>query len=369
MAEATVEASEAAGKKPLSRGEFLKSMFVWAMVPGAMRLSKLLVSKEKESSPKMETGGATYYPIYERHDRGGITQVLMERLAKFEKIDLLFHEWLAQSDIYLSWTPGGLLRTGWKTVIADKEKDLGRVFSDRVLDALAVDHTGVFHEAVSVTKEQLKKSELVQGVEQFIGVALPAGQAMRMIKKGVEGEELRNDFKLLFFFLGMAAWAEHRVPEDYITFHDLESMNEENPDMVRRVMDAYTRIMGNLHPEDLTVMFRNLFMARKMRFMAEKFMEQYHRKPNIAYVMGFLHQPVELLLKSKTDLSLFYLKTFYPRKFMKEIIKHNGGAKAMATVRLIPVAENLAGQNVSSDYIDQELFDFLADIEKETEEG
>ena len=98
-------------------------------------------------------------------------------------------------------------------------------------------------------------------------------------------------------------------------------------------------------------------------------MEQYHRKPNIAYVMGFLHQPVELLLKSKTDLSLFYLKTFYPRKFMKEIIKHNGGAKAMATVRLIPVAENLAGQNVSSDYIDQELFDFLADIEKETEEG
>lgn len=346
--------NEPSDVKNPSRRRFLRG--VAAAGVGAT-LAKWVSREEKISYEGLKVPGATFYPVYERHDQGPHPDQLIGKPPFHAfSIELYDHSSLSPSGllVYSLFSEAGYLR---EHIPQPDERNRALVMLlgrwRQLLHKLAYDRSYLIFPDVRVPYlDGAWYSAFVRNIgyiEAGVSVALSSliyRKAENAGKDDDSGEKInpprfsRREFiiglgKATSFYLAsplggsllsIAAVSNHGANE-----HEIISA-------LRRLAIRLNGMQSGLHPEDASLFVRNLVWAMKFleleRWLNDNFGDLTQNNVNIGFLAGAAHSGVEdfLVLGQDFCADVFGL---LPKFYLKELIKANGGVENVSRIRVV----------------------------------
>lgn len=355
-------------QRPFTRRDFLKVVLnVGASVP----LSKAIRYLEGQPAKKgetIETEDAIYLPLYEAHTEG-----ISLNEVKSVNPDVIFRERIDTSTKTLESSPFKLLTDKALTRSPDTGEDIEiRFFPDEILDYLSEKGASVAIEGISIPQGYGKVTELLDKAFVFSSTTLFAMEFIRRFKKRYLDnnnitipDELRLAAASLF-----QLWSTSENISEAATYTAYTKIDPEKATKVKAITRKINAVVSYFHPQKPKVFLRNIMMARKLTLLGEFGSKNRSEKPRIAFQVGAAHAAINDLIslgEQGYEVTLAMLDV-YPKVFLKFVVEHNGGIDAFCSTVVVPVKENLEGQEVKQVILDQRLKAYLEQRFKEPDE-
>ncbi len=324
-------------KRPvkIGRREAIKGAVFGALGLGVVAAGAREIHNGQEG---VETADGVFFGLYERHDRGIHVADLPPNL------DGLFRE-------------GSF--TEFSTNHLFDQSNYGENVPwvpPQILEVLAKDKTKILLGDLDIGEPLLNQSRLGEVGVFATGLAMAAaGSIYNLVDeiRGVYKDEA--DPKLLGRrkFIKNAAYIAGGVattPRILETFHKVPLLLGHNSDLGNALDRLYIRLGGlNSHaiPEDHLLFFRNLIMADKIMTAAEAFGQNTDHKPRIAFNVGGGHAGMEDFLALGHDFTRWLIAQ-YPKSFLGEIIRVNGGLENVCSAQAITIPSNFTANLVEN---------------------
>lgn len=299
----------------LSKRDVLKlgvaSLIAAALPPPTDKIST-------ENILKINTNNANYYPIYEVHE----TPVSQDDLSKLPNLDILMYEYQVNA----------------AKPINDSADEILRYPSSKRERAIPPDHAKFLQKnGTELVLEGYYLGPTLKGVSVFSKFAGPSAifinESIKKIKSWLNEDEpvqkrtsLSNLTKLIYAWLA-STW----IPLAAKPFDSKSTIIQSSEE---RIVTRIIGIASHIHPEDPSVFFRDLMIARRLQVIANFKNGEKLSKPKIGYNVGKLHTGIEDLLYCSEDFILGLISS-YGSMFWNELCKINGGAKNLASCILL----------------------------------
>lgn len=289
---------------------------------------------------EIETPEATYYPMYESH----FLPIGPEELQKLPKLDLALYEVVTPSEEALRMSPVQILNM----TAAQREFVIPR------------EHLALFEKngtEVSVEGMALPVHAYSDSLWQFVGetvmgMAAASGMVTKLIPRDAAFKGSVNIAEKT-----AATWLMSRSVSLALGAVEGVIGSTVQQSAPQRILSRISAFIEHAHPEDATVFLRNILIARKLQFFGQFLSDTRLKlsKPRIAYNVGNSHGGIEDFLYLGKDFTLAILSA-YPKEFLKEVIKVNGGLTAFCSSVLVTSDTRFPQKTV---VVDRELKEFL----------
>ena len=303
----------------------------------------------------VDTPEARYFPFYESHTIG----ISLNEVKQIENLDTFFHEDIKTTSYALKQDPmDSLNAVGVIPDIAYNPrffpKDNLRYFGDKGIE--------VSTENVSMDPKMFQLNNDVLNTERLTGILAVMEEGARLFYKGIK-KDLSKD-QIITYPLSAAYWLWAMSPS--IMGEVLQFNETTNTEPNEREVLTIHEFVQRMHPEDITVSLRNIFMARRLQVLGKSVSSEKGRKANIAFEVGKAHSGIERFLKLGEEITVKTLD-IYPDWLIKNIIEYNGNEgddlenkiNTFCSVISVPVKETLEGFGKNKVAIDERMRDYL----------
>lgn len=348
----------------LSRRDFLKigvAAFAALAPPVLVNLGKKAEGENSSRFGKIETDDAVYYPFFERHDRTPNYVEEMKKINHALSVHFLeLHLEDSAAKFQNESRPSEILFWG-------KADAHGDSYGQPLLDAqtlvyFAKQGVSVAFEGIKLPNKYINSTSDWRLKESLTALGIDIGIAIKSIhdsaKKDSEEGNLGNTLAKIGAVLATTWAITPSVTADIAGNLELLPNNTGTNRIIDSLMNI-NRLVGNLHPEQISIFFRNLVMSRKLQTLAKHYSTKYDRRPNISFLAGFEHGGIKDLLTLGENVTMAGFN-LYSSGFLKEVVEANGGVNAFCSTLVIPVKEVLVDKKESKAFVlDQELKEYL----------
>lgn len=310
--------------KDPDKRKFLKTAGKVAVAAlGGAALGGIVTNEVLKAEQGIVAPSGTFFPLYERHDKG----IKVESIP--DGLDVFFRELNLDGDIFAP-SPEEVLRHRMSYSIP--------AFPNKILASLSQNKTEVV--AGDVETPGIPEIDyMIMGGEYAVGLGLlltlPASKVNSETRIG------RRKF-LQAVMLAGAAWGLSKLPLLFGTFQESYNKNA-----IDRVYSRLVAIESHMHPELSMFFFRNLMMADKLLTVSEDIHKRTEQKAKIAFQVGDGHAGIEDFLQAGHDFCRSLIVA-YPKQYLRSTVELNSGIKDFCSVRLFKLPENLTEDDVAS---------------------
>lgn len=340
-------------KKTLDRRTVLKASI-------ATFTGTILAGKEVKIGHKgVETSSGIFIPLYEQH------------LATVQKKDIpkdlygFFRE-LAHDNLTHGYKPEQILSPEAK-VRAGIGLVPVKLFRPEVLETLARNKTKVIFGDTYIPPITEQASGALRVVEGSVGGLLgirayldsqneKRDQSLRAQKPNKYRFSRRTFVKGAMY--GASAWA---VSPLTIIPNTAATVLLDQQNAIRRIVHRIDGLLSNLHPEQVTIFFRNALMADKMLVTGQAIQKEKGKKAKIAFNVGGAHSGIEDFLRVGPEACRFIIMA-YPEAFLQSVVDINGSVENFCSIRLIElpidfIVEDLKNLDKIAKIKDKRIYD------------
>lgn len=349
---------EAAKDNPtsISRRQFLK---LSATSYATVALPDFLLNLDIDKWPELDTEFATFIPLYEIHEKG----VTLRDIQKVGGLTTFFIEAVNTSNSVIH-TPAQDVLYKWQAAFKSwgKLESTGTFFDDDVVAFFSKKDIYVAVEGMAIPERLDLLSKTVGSVERLLAAFLLTNEVLRkpLIRMLKKEKPTQRDVNRIIASLAYSAWADlPGAPAVTAGFLESKRSQGELPSATQETLQKIAGKTSFFHPEDLTVFFRNIIMARKLTTIAKEEKVRLEEKPVVAFNVGLGHAGVEEILKQKEGFSLYCL-SLYPTELLRQIVEANGGIDTFCSTVIFPARETVReGTDTKKILVDRELKEYL----------
>lgn len=352
--------------RPFSRRDFLKTAALAGAVAAVPPKLTSFLNESGEGEDfgrfgRIETENAYFYPFFERHDKTPNLADLIKKLSPKPRVHFL--ELLCTTSA-AEFQKDDPLRYLFTEVLSDTSanaKVFGRNISDETLDFFSYQNIPVAYEGIVLPDKFMRFDEYTKNTEAMVALGVGVA-AIKKIATDSVGDDPKEKVGNTLLGLGATLNAIWSLAPSLTTIAagNLELLPETKQlNYVKDALWNVNRHIRNLHPEQMTVFFRNLVMARKLQTLAKYYSPKEEAKPGVSFSAGFAHEGIKdlLILGESVTLAGFNL---YPKDILREIVDANGGIEAFSSTLLVSVRETFAGgRNSKTLVLDTDLKNYL----------
>jgi hypothetical protein len=275
-----------------------------------------------------ETKNARIYFLRENHDRPELNQEIIRTI----KPNLVFMEGQIPAKDLISASDEGIMgmtnvRTGQRRI------------DDETRVALAENGTLVVTEGISIPEKYGTISSIVEVITPALGAMYLAGSKLIEKYGGDEGKEkekpsLQKQWTNRVATLASLWGVSSLVGNISLGIGSvLPQMGEARPD---KIFKSFNSVISQMHPENITVFFRNLMFIRKLQVLSEDEGLRQDQgiesggKMKIVCNLGGAHEGVRDL-GVFDDKSVLDLLSRYPKDLWRQMSEINGGLDELTT--------------------------------------
>ncbi len=285
--------------KNINRRDFLKMVGAGSI---ALALDPVIraVAKDQEVSSKIEpieTTKATYYPIFERHD----------------------------------------VRPSYATDLARIYVTPDVHFVESIVDVSAADFQANIKPADALTLQTKLYDGSLSPILDQTSLVLFAKGAVNVAFEGIKMPQ--SNLSVTDQAVSFVADVISTVAMTFNGKADAQKLWETQQKLSHAV------------PENLLVLFRTCYIARKLQALGSYYNKILGIKPQISFNAGFNHQEIVKLLKQDESVTLEVFSQF-SKEDLRRIINENGGIEALTRTMVLPTGKILIDNQDTKLFVD-----------------